>query len=90
MIEWYHIQKLLSFAKKAVRFKEILFIEIQYFECSAFTGDGVDEVFKSASKSIKSKVDDGKIQTDTPITSMPPIIIQTPSSQSNQRSCSYC
>lgn len=37
---------------------------MHYYECSAFLGEGIEEIFKSASKNIISKIVEGKIVLD--------------------------
>lgn len=63
--------------------------DLQYFECSAFYGEGVEEIFLSASKSIYRKVEDGVIELENK--PMKPIVIDSEHINSHQqRSCSYC
>ena len=38
--------------------------EVMYLECSAFLGDGVEEIFKSASKNLLNKIEEGRINLD--------------------------
>lgn len=42
----------------------LLYVDIQYYECSAYTGDGVDEIFMLSSKNIIQKVEAGVIELE--------------------------
>lgn len=62
--------------------------ETMYLECSAFFGEGVEDIFKIASKNILTKVIDGKISLDNGM-KIPPTPI--PSTTNNDsKHCSYC
>ena len=63
-----------------------------YLECSAFLGEGVEEIFKTASKSILNKVENGVIQLDdgkSNITNRVNILKKEPEIKS-YKSCENC
>ena len=66
--------------------------DVMYLECSAFFGDGVDEIFKTASKSILSRVDEGKIVLDDNknITNKVHVYKPPENDESKKLYCSYC
>jgi len=45
--------------------KKIFYIkDLMHFECSAVTGENIDNIFHSISKSVITKVDEGIIELD--------------------------
>lgn len=64
--------------------------DIMYLECSAFLGDGVDEIFSTASKNILSKVDSGRIVLDDGKNITNKVTVVKPIENDNKQYCSYC
>jgi hypothetical protein len=57
----------LSFAKKTV--KHFVKLDLIHFECSAATGDNIDEVFTSLTKHIINKIENGIIEPSSVMSS---------------------
>jgi Ras-related protein Rab-4B len=57
----------LNFAKRIVYYKLIL--DLIHYECSAFTGGNVDEIFTSLTKHIINKIENGIIEPSSVISS---------------------
>lgn len=62
---------------------------LQYYECSAFNGEGVEEIFLSASKSILRKVNEGIIEIENKPYKSIVISSEDPRPNESQR-CNYC
>ncbi len=63
--------------------------ETMYLECSAFIGEGIEDIFKVASKNILTKIDDGKIQIDNKFPRPGTETLPPPKIKPYER-CSYC
>ena len=57
----------LNFVKKIVKTK--FKIDLIHFECSAYSGDNVDEIFTSLTKHIINKIENGIIEPSSVISS---------------------
>lgn len=55
-----------NFVRKTVSF---ILLDLIHFECSAFTGDNVDEIFTSLTKHIINKIENGIIEPSSVISS---------------------
>jgi Ras-related protein Rab-14 len=66
--------------------------ETMYLECSAFIGDGIEDIFKTASKNILTKVNDGKIKLDNgrKFPQTEGTITEITQKQPSKLNCSYC
>lgn len=66
-----------------------IIVDIQYYECSAYTGDGVDEVFMLSSKSIIQKVQAGiiELEDDRHITNK---VVELNTEEPHKGYCSNC
>lgn len=61
---------------------------IVFFECSALTGENIEEVFNKTAKSLIQKIDDGVIELEE---KKIPIILKEPVAAQNNSACSgYC
>lgn len=57
----------LDSVKKIVR--NIFILDLIHFECSAYTGDNVDEIFTSLTKHIINKIENGIIEPSSVVSS---------------------
>ena len=67
-------------------------LDLIHFECSAFTGNNVDEIFTSVTKHIINKIENGIIESSSVVSSYASTIRQVSLTNSNQdlKSDSYC
>lgn len=66
--------------------------EVLYLECSAFLGDGVEEIFKTASKHLVIKIEEGNLVLDDGKNITNKVTILKPNTNENNQGqyCSSC